>query len=172
MALDLKKISFSELAGIVNAFPWFGAARKELALRSGRGADAAFYVCSRRLLKDESYNIETVPAISKVISQAPEQKVVVLGGDFFSQEQYDAVREEEDNIFSSFVKSEKKFEGALRGEKDADFMDLCTETLAKVYAQQGYTEQAKYIYSKLILRYPEKNAYFAALIEKLGQPEN
>ena len=36
-------------------------------------------------------------------------------------------------------------------------------------ADQGYYEQAKDIYSKLILAYPEKNAYFAALIEKLNQ---
>jgi len=171
MALDLKKISFSELAGIVNAFPWFGAARKELALRSGRGTDAAFYVCSRRVLNKEDRACETVPEISSVISQAPEQKVVVLGGDFFSQDQYDAVRKEDDNIFSSFGKAKKENE-VLSDEDKGDYMDLCTETLAKVYTEQGYTEQAKYIYSKLILRYPEKNAYFAALIEKLGQPEN
>jgi len=171
MAIDLKKVSFSELAATVDAFPWFGAARKELALRSGRGADAAFYVCSRRVLDKEDFSYGTSPEISSVISQAPEQKVVVLGGDFFSQEQYDAVRKEDDNIFSSFVKSNAGG-GSSEFEGEVDFMDLCTETLAKVYMEQGYTEQAKYIYSKLILRYPEKNAYFAALIEKLGQSEN
>jgi len=45
---------------------------------------------------------------------------------------------------------------------------FCTETLAQIYVDQGYYEQAKFIYSKLLLRYPEKNAYFAALIQKLG----
>ena len=33
-------------------------------------------------------------------------------------------------------------------------------------------EQAKEIYSKLILRYPEKSAYFATLIEKLNNINN
>ena len=46
-------------------------------------------------------------------------------------------------------------------------MDICTETLAQIYAEQGYPERAKVIYSKLSLRYPEKNTYFAALIRKL-----
>ena len=48
-------------------------------------------------------------------------------------------------------------------------MAFCTETMAQIYAEQGYFEQAKDIYSKLILAYPEKNAYFAALIRKLNE---
>jgi len=171
MSIDLKKISFSELAALVNAYPWFGAARKELALRSGRGSDAALYVFSRRLLSGGGCGYETATEISSVIREAPEQKVIVLGGDFFTQEQYDAVRKEDDNIFSSFVSSAGETHNGPDGN-ESEFVDFCTETLAKVYAEQGYTEQAKYIYSKLILRYPEKNAYFAALIEELGQPEN
>ena len=47
--------------------------------------------------------------------------------------------------------------------------DFCTETLAQIYAEQGYYDQAKRIYSRLLLKNPEKNAYFAALIEKIGQ---
>ena len=35
------------------------------------------------------------------------------------------------------------------------------------YLDQGYKDKAKEIYSKLSLRYPEKSAYFAALIEKI-----
>jgi hypothetical protein len=45
--------------------------------------------------------------------------------------------------------------------------DYFTETLAQIYADQGYPEQAKQIYSALSLRFPEKSAYFASLIEKL-----
>ena len=55
-------------------------------------------------------------------------------------------------------------DGLSAGEEENYF----TETLARIYAEQGYCQQAKEIYSKLILAYPEKNAYFAALIEKLG----
>jgi hypothetical protein len=56
-------------------------------------------------------------------------------------------------------------------ENDDLLKQFCTETLAQIYADQGYYKQAKYIYSQLILRYPEKNAYFAALIEKLDELE-
>ena len=52
--------------------------------------------------------------------------------------------------------------------KDAEF-DLYTETLAQIYLEQGYPEQAKSIYSKLLLANPEKNAYFAALIRKIDE---
>ena len=52
--------------------------------------------------------------------------------------------------------------------KEEEF-DLYTETLAQIYAEQGYYEQAKNIYSKLILAYPEKSAYFASLIQKIEE---
>ena len=48
-------------------------------------------------------------------------------------------------------------------------LGFCTETLAWIYAGQGYREEAKKIYSRLMLRYPEKSAYFASLIEKLDE---
>ena len=101
-------------------------------------------------------------------SQAPmEQKVVVLGGDYFSQEAYDSVRGAE-------VKEDKK--KILRSAQDDRKVELddtyYTQTLAEIYATQGYLEQAKEIYSKLILRYPEKSAYFATLIEKLNNINN
>lgn len=44
---------------------------------------------------------------------------------------------------------------------------LCTETLASIYAQQGYYQQAIEIYSKLCLLYPEKSAYFATLVKEV-----
>ena len=53
--------------------------------------------------------------------------------------------------------------------KGLNVFDFCTETLAQIYAEQGYNEQAKQIYSKLSLRYPEKSVYFASLIEKLDK---
>ncbi|MBR4817267.1 MAG: tetratricopeptide repeat protein, partial [Bacteroidales bacterium] len=72
-----------------------------------------------------------------------------------------------DNIFSSFASKAKGEE--VREKTEQEIVDeFCTETLAQIYIDQGYYEQAKFIYSKLLLRYPEKNAYFAALIQKLG----
>lgn len=91
------------------------------------------------------------------------------GGDFFSMEEYAQVRREEDNIFSHF-KAARSEEPEARAWEDPE-LGFCTETLAQIYAEQGYFAEAKKIYSRLSLRYPEKSAYFASLIGKL-QPEN
>jgi hypothetical protein len=89
------------------------------------------------------------------------------GGDFFSKEDYDNVKREEDNVFSRF-KAERSEENTTRSWEDP-VLGFCTETLAQIYAEQGYFAEAKKIYSHLILRYPEKSAYFASLIEQLQQ---
>jgi len=167
--VDFKSISLEELSALVNRYPWFAAARKELCVRTGQYADAALYVFDRAILADEARkgapSGKEASEYLRERSQAPmEQKVVVLGGDYFSQEAYDSVREKKDIPAAS----PKKKEPSAAPLDDAYY----TQTLAEIYATQGYLEQAKEIYSKLILRYPEKSAYFATLIEKLNNINN
>ena len=99
-----------------------------------------------------------------------EKEVRVVGGDFFTQAQYDDARRSSDSVFSSFAAAAKeKTDGDKAARTVVPLEDVfCTETMAAIYADQGYFDQAKRIYSKLILANPEKNAYFASLISKLS----
>ena len=190
-SINLRSLTIDELAGVVNLYPWFGAARKELCLRMSRvGGEGwgerdyavnALYIGSRAVIsdivrsgKDRDYSDKDLETLLKAYTaggaaaeaETPKPKTRVVGGDFFTQDEYDSVRRTDDNIFSSFA---TKAKGEESREKGGDILDtLCTETLAQIYIDQGYYEQAKKIYSRLLLRYPEKSAYFAALIQKLG----
>ena len=50
-----------------------------------------------------------------------------------------------------------------------DKENLVTETLARIYENQGNIEKAISTYEKLSLSNPEKSAYFAALIQQLNK---
>ncbi|MES2681125.1 MAG: hypothetical protein V4635_14625 [Bacteroidota bacterium] len=71
--------------------------------------------------------------------------------------------------------------GIIRGKEDQKFFaaetkakeslleneHLVTETLARIYALQGSVNKAVRAYEILSLKFPQKSAYFATLIEKL-----
>ena len=191
--IDIKKLTLDELTGVVNLYPWFGGARKELCERMSRidgwgeaqYADAAMYIGARGTLSDvmrsarkedwedadvekllKSYIVEKKE--SNMAEASSGKREVYAGvGDYFSQEDYDQVRRADDNVFSRYAAKAKQ---GKTGTSDSEpEFDLYTETLARIYLEQGYPEQAKSIYSKLILAYPEKNAYFAALIQKIDE---
>jgi len=190
--IDIKKLTLDELTGVVNLYPWFGGARKELCERMSRidgwgeaqYADAAMYIGARGKLSDvmrsarkedwedadvekllKSYIVEKKSSTAE--ASAGKRKVYAGVGDYFSQEDYDQVRRADDNVFSRYAAKAKQ---GKTGTSDSEpEFDLYTETLARIYLEQGYPEQAKSIYSKLILAYPEKNAYFAALIQKIDE---
>lgn len=189
--IDIKKLNIDELIGVVNLYPWFSGARRELCDRMSRMgdawgeaqfADAALYIADRDMLADmlrkssqadlsdtdaekllKSYISENEKVGSSM--EAKPRTVHVVGGDYFSQSEYEAVRNNGDNVFSHYAAKAKKEKND--SSQEVGEIAVYTETLAQIYLEQGYPEQAKRIYSKLLLAYPEKNTYFAALIAKI-----
>ena len=190
-SIDLKSLNLDELSGVVSLYPWYGGARLELCRRMAalgegawsdeRYADAALYVGSRRIVAGLAHSGRKLDFSDADVSEllrsyvgsgdgeapAQERRVIVVGGDYFSRAQYEKVQKDSDRIFSNFARQAR--EDGYVEIPETDFTDFATETLAQIYAEQGYLQQARAIYSKLILRYPEKSAYFAAQIEKIKQ---
>ena len=186
--IDIHRLTLEELSGVVDLYPWYGAARMELcrrmaelgALSESQVARTALHIASRRLLyelvkggkKANCSDKDARKLFESYVSSPAEtqqKRVRAVGGDYFSQEEYDTVRRSEDRIFSRFAT--KAREEGYTDTDDDRFMDFCTETLAKIYLEQDYREQAIDIYSKLSLRYPEKSVYFASLIDEIKQKE-
>ena len=64
----------------------------------------------------------------------------------------------------TFIDKQKKKKAVANKPADSA---LVTETLAKIYERQGLTDKAIGVYQSLILKNPEKSAYFAVQIERL-----
>lgn len=85
-----------------------------------------------------------------------------------------------DSLIEQFIKTEPRigkpektefFSPVNMARKSLeDREDIVSETLATIFAAQGEVGRAIRIYQKLSLLNPEKSAYFAALIQKLENP--
>ena len=172
--IDIRKLTLEELSGVINLYPWYAGARMEFFGRTGQADQALIYVGNRRLLCRNLHNIDdqdySDAAIRAAVMDAaePKRQIYVVGGDYFSQNQYDRVRESSDNVISDFARRESDTPAAVP-QDEGSLEDFYTETLARTYYEQEYYEKAREIYSKLSLRYPEKSAYFADLIEKIDK---
>ena len=192
--IDIHAITLEELSGVISLYPWYAGARMELCRRMAEAgavsesqiAETALHLCERKTVaallrtgntvdcsdKDARRLVETF--IPEPEPQAPAPRVVVVGGDYFSQDQYEDARKDGDNVFSHFAAKareegyvEEPTPGITKEEEP-----LYTETLAAIYLEQGYPQEAIDIYSRLSLRYPEKSVYFAALIDEINKKEN
>ena len=189
--IELGTLTMDELAGVVHLYPWFASARKELCVRMSRlggdwgvaqYAEEALYIGDRRKVadlvragrkadcadKDVDRILRSWIAPEPAPAEEPERQVRVVGGDYFSQAQYNDVKRTDDNIFTRFAVKPRS-DSPKDDRKGSDIADrYATETLAEIFAEQGCIEEARRIYSRLILDNPEKSAYFASLIDKLS----
>jgi hypothetical protein len=122
---------------------------------------------------------KTTPA-PEVKTPAPARSTPadVPPGEYFSSGDLSLIDPGDDAIGRFIIEKPKisPLSSSLMGVESSSFSpsigayapeDMVTETLAKIYADQGLYTRAIDIYEKLSLREPKKSAYFADLIQHL-----
>jgi hypothetical protein len=114
----------------------------------------------------------------------PQERLFYPGSDYFGKADLATLQLDVTAPIDRFISENPRFTQVLKrtGENvdtsDQDVSpvladdEFVTETLARIYAQQGYHKLAIACYGKLILLYPEKSVYFATLVEEIKQKTN
>ncbi|UIR55530.1 hypothetical protein LZQ00_14810 [Sphingobacterium sp. SRCM116780] len=105
--------------------------------------------------------------------QPPEAK---LSDEYKHTVPFQVEKKNTDHLIEKFIKEDPQIkppaadkiniENKARKSSE-DQYSLVTETLARIYIEQGLYPKAIEVYKKLVLKYPEKNAYFASEILNL-----
>jgi len=104
---------------------------------------------------------DTLSELARSIQHKPDKKVRLIDKFLEAQPKMPPVKEEG---------STSPMDG-IPVQEDVN-EEFVTETLASIYAQQGYYKKALQIFEKLSLKYPEKSTYFATQIEKINHLMN
>lgn len=116
---------------------------------------------------EEQANTELAKKQSQKSEKAKEEVVKVQARKEKNKSIIDRIIETNPGIIRQ--KEEQKFYAADHKAKESllENEHLVTETLARIYALQGSVNKAVRAYEILSLKYPQKSAYFAGLIQKL-----
>jgi hypothetical protein len=190
---DIRNYTIRELEQLIDKYPWFALARIEyfsrmLALGKGTfealSKSVALYIPYReklnKIYRNKSHRIENntieleLINLPKITTSANRTRRSAYG-DYFAPADYSVLKENggilANNIFKAPKRDNEICEPYIPSNDlyhDDEDNIIYTETAAEVYLEQGFKKEAITIYNKLILLYPEKNSYFASLIEKIN----
>ncbi len=168
---NIENLSVSQLELVIEKYPWFSLAR---AMFLGRIAAADINEAENELKKCSSFiqdrkllHKEFSESITRTISSKdmePDIRYIASTSEYFSSSEIAGAADtlNEGLLCGNRIESEEK-------QLNKEYV---TETLARIYQEQEYYDQALEVYSKLILLYPKKSAYFADCVEKLQQKRN
>lgn len=190
---NIKSLGIIELEGVVATYPWYSAARHQLLYKLAAMGEE----CFNHKLRDYAAYVQNIHSVistaSTIINNQKEesieefidldilrgeynsnQKVHVIGGDYFSTQDFaelEDIKIEKVGLFEPKSASEPIETSAINAiqmsEVDFNSLEFYTETLAKIFTEQGHYDKAIDVYAKLILLYPEKSAYFAGLADEV-----
>lgn len=167
---NTNNLSAEQLENIIERYPWYSYARGlllgKLASVDLTEAENELRKCSAFIQDRVRLHKEFSDSITRTISTKELDtsfRYITASGEYFSAQE---VTEAADILNSNLLCARS----AEISEKQPE--DFVTETLAKIYEDQEYYDQALDVYSKLILLYPKKSAYFAECVEKLQLKRN
>ena len=198
----MEELNLKILEEYIEKYPWYSGGYLELYKRlSGTtiSEEVLSKVSARVYSRELLYRISlensklsigmeefgTDGAESEVVS-----KIILIGGDYFSRKELEKLPLDRDEPIDRFIEDKPSLlKSALEnedikslseetwreGSSVEDIFDddiFYTETLASIYAEQSHYKKALDIYAKLILLYPEKSSYFAALAKDIKNKHN